>query len=183
MRQTEIEDSAHLTLDSLAARVSHDPRLNGPEFRPLRKDLLHSALGHWDEAIRIDTAPRGTPGARTPFYRRQRALCLARFGEHEAAASEAKALGTETSVEEGSGEAAYDLSRVYSVCSGAARDDPSLAAAYADRAMEFLRAADRTGHFKSATLAVPLGEDPDFAPLQPREDFREWLRTLKVKAR
>src|SRR5207302_2004099 len=93
------------TLDGMSAQVGQDPRLDGPEFQPLRRELLQKALAFWEKAMRIDADAMGEPGWRTHFYRLQRALCLARLGKHQQASEEAGKLWATT--KERSGEAEY----------------------------------------------------------------------------
>jgi serine/threonine-protein kinase len=181
IRHNELETSARATLDRMAARLVHDPRLNHPELQPLRGELLGEALGFWDEAIEHDTKPGRTPGGRASVYRRQRAICLAQLGEHAPAAAEAASLGTETKENERSGDVAYDLARVYALCAAASRDDRGLAKHYADRSMEFLGVATRADVDKNFDLASLLNHHPDFDALRAREDFRELIRAVEAK--
>jgi serine/threonine-protein kinase len=109
----ELDREVRATLDQVASRVSHDPRLSGKELQPLRADLLQRVMAFWDKALAIDAAPKSGPGWRSHFYRAQRAICLARLGEHRQAAEEAEGLWATTN--ERSAEAAYDLARAYSL--------------------------------------------------------------------
>jgi hypothetical protein len=183
IRHDELETSVRATMDRISARIAHDSRLDGPELQPLRGDLLAETLAFWDGAIAFETKPGRAPGGRLGLYRRQRAICLARLGDHSRAASEAEIVGADTKEWDRSAAAAYDLARVYALCAAAARNDPAQSNEYAESALEFLEKAARAGYFERSAPAESPGKDPDFDSLQPREDFHQWLRESEAKSR
>jgi hypothetical protein len=139
----------------------------------LRKELLQTSLAFWDELLTIDSksAPKGVPGPRNSDYRRHRALCLARLGEHEHAAAEAEALWANPLTRDG--EMAYDLARVYGLSAAAAMEsnERELAERYADQAMTILHMAATAGFFEKDP--ENLASEPAFVPLQTAQGLQE----------
>ncbi len=179
IRFSELEQSARSTLDNLANQVAHHPQLNDTSLRPLRENLMRETIEFWDRAIKLDATGPTSQGARTPFYRRQRALYLARLGEYEDAAAEAAALSKND--EETSGEVAYELARIYSLCTSAAGDNRRLVETYSEQALALLRKAAHSGYLKNSTGIESPDSDPDFAPLKSRTDFLELTRESEDK--
>jgi serine/threonine protein kinase len=182
-QQSELHESIVATLDGMVTQADQDPRYQGPEFQPFRNDLLKKAIRFWDQAIQHDADSRGQHSYLTHYYRVERALCLARLGEHEQAAAEAKNLWATS--KEPPVKTAYHLSRIYALCALAARDDRELADQYADQAMDLLRRADDEGYFEKANAAnaKALAEERDLASLASRPDFRKLLQEVKAKHR
>ncbi len=161
------------------SRAGQNPRLSGEEFAPLRQELLECSLEYWDEAIRIESTRGGMPGGHASFYRRQRALCLARAGRHEQAAADAVALWTPS--RERSGELAFDLARIYALCAAASKDNDELAETYSRRAVDYLSKAAATGHFKDASNSDRLVSDADLALLRSRDDWNALIRSATLQ--
>jgi serine/threonine protein kinase len=177
-QRDELHESIVATLDGMVREVAHDPRNQDPESQLLRKALLKKAIRFWDQAIQRDTDSAGKRSYRSHYYRIERALCLARLGEHEKAAAEAKDLW-ETS-KEPPGKTAYHLSRIYALCALAARDNSEVVNQYADQAMQLLRQADAERYLDQANAAHAwaLAEERDLAPLRSRQDFRQLLEKM-----
>jgi eukaryotic-like serine/threonine-protein kinase len=167
-------------LDRTAMQVGHDRRLDEPGLQPLRRELLQNALAFWNEAIGKDCSSPGGPSWRSDFYRVQRALCLARLGEHAQASLEAQKVWDSTMAKGAANVPAYDLARAFALCS-AARDNDALAEQYAERAVGLLRQAAAAGHFKDVARARRLGDEPDLASLRQRKAFRKLLREVESK--
>jgi len=163
----QFEDAACEALNRMAEQVSQDPRLDRPELYPVRKGLLQKSLDFWDRAVEIEVDPSGRPGLRNGFYRLQRALSLARSGNHQDAFDEAKDLPKDSRWMD---EWTYDLARVCALCAAEVEDDRDLFDRYVDCGLGFLRDAA-----KQPALPPPQGEDPDFETLRSREEFRAIL--------
>jgi serine/threonine protein kinase len=109
-----------------------------------------------------------------------RAKTLAHLGKHKAAAGIAFRLDNPRL----SATQAISLARVYAVCAEAAGKDTALPAqrrkqaveANAARAVALLARASAAGSFKTAEQRKVLEEDPDFAALRARADFKKLLR-------
>jgi tetratricopeptide (TPR) repeat protein len=114
-----------------------------------------------------------------------RALARGYAGDHAAAAAAADAAAAGPDV---SGLTWYNLATAYSLAAAAAGKDGRLPAAdreklagdYAARAVALLRRAREAGYFQNAANVEPLVSDADYAPLRPRQDFRELLAALRA---
>src|SRR5262249_49855240 len=148
IRLDTFEGRAGAAMEHIGDKLGQDSRWNGPGLQPLRADLLREAVRFWDEAIEIDKFANGAPGKRTPFYLRKPSVCLARLGEHERASKEVEQAMNLAG--QPAGEAIYDFSQVYALCSSAAKDNGELAERYANRAMQLLQMADKMGFFDEA---------------------------------
>jgi tetratricopeptide (TPR) repeat protein len=138
------------------------------------------ALKDWDLALAQDQ------GSGNTWLQIGKSWTLAHQGEHSRAAAAASA---------GAANAAhlpyhfYELACVYSLAAGAASKDKKLAeaerkkqaAAYAARAMEWLRKAHRDGLFKTPALRKKLKNDTDLDALRKRADFQKLLKELDEK--
>jgi tetratricopeptide (TPR) repeat protein len=134
------------------------------------------ALKDWDRALALDPV-----AADQPFFPRNRALSLARGGEHAKAVAEANALAELKDVDRGT---LYDLACVCAVASAAVRDAKSpgadvvqLAEEYAARAVELLRQAVAKGYKEAAHMK----KDKDLDALRDREDFKRLVAELETK--
>jgi hypothetical protein len=121
---------------------------------------------------------------RAMLYLRQFATGLSQadvqLGDHAEAARTMDELARHPKA---SAEDAYVAACGHGVCAGLAEKDERLAAerrkeaarAYADRGLALLREAVKRG-FKDARR---LKEDPDLAPLRPREEFKKLLAEVE----
>jgi tetratricopeptide (TPR) repeat protein len=113
----------------------------------------------------LASVPDGFPYA--PSLRLHRTYYTARLGDHARAAREAEALA---------GEAEFDpaakatLAAVYALSAGAAQpDDPDASRRYAERALDWLRAAVSAG----ALTPEKAVADPDFVGLRDHPEFQK----------
>jgi tRNA A-37 threonylcarbamoyl transferase component Bud32/tetratricopeptide (TPR) repeat protein len=171
-------------LDQMAAHPHAGPPAN-PDTQKVRKQFLEQFLALWDEAIRMDNeAHGGEPGWRSHFYQLQRALCLARLGEHQQASDEASRV-EKAAISKGDWskreldlKKRYELARVYALCATLTHEHREIAQEYAERAMTHLRGLAAAGYFKDIARAERLSEDRDFDFLRPRDAFGELLREI-----
>jgi serine/threonine-protein kinase len=126
------------------------------------------AARDWGRAIELDEGPD------RPLCLLQRAISLARAGDHAQAVSEANALAEAKDVNAGT---LYDLACVCSLSSAAAKNDAQLAERYAARAVDLLRQAVTNG-WKDVEH---LKKDTDLDPLRSRDDYRKLLKELEEK--
>jgi serine/threonine-protein kinase len=169
-RLRETRDSAHDVLSWATTQIGQSQELNQPDLQALRKDLLQKALTHWDRAVELaQVIDRDS-------FRLQRAICLARAGEHARAVDEAKDLPRDKE----SGEQLHCFARVYALAAMAVKDDPQRSTHYADRAMENLLQARAAGFFKDREAVEKL-RHPDLDPLRSRDDFVKLLQEVQAK--
>jgi hypothetical protein len=184
----QFDKSVRTSLDQMAARVGDDPRLDRPDSRLVRKEILLHLLAFWNDAIENDVKGPGGPGWRTDFLHLQRALCLVRLGDVEQAAEIANsvdsALPSRESLVKSEFDPAkrYDLARVYALCATASKDTGALAEQYCERAIKHLRAAAEDRYFKETAQAQRCLEERAFDFLRPREDFRKLLGEIEAKS-
>ena len=175
-RQIKFEDA----LAGLARRIAESPG-NGPEA------VWNEMLEFWDRTIEADDDRHGRsfrpPGhadspwdrmsdpafsaGRGDFYRLQRALCLARLGDHDAAFQQAQVLERRTSQQD---QHLPDLVRLYAISAAKASAQSGSDKFYRDAAMAHLRNA--------AALAEtpPLeADDPELSVLRSEPDFHSLL--------
>jgi tetratricopeptide (TPR) repeat protein len=108
------------------------------------------------------------------------AEALGRSGDHERAAAETDSLAAPGP----SSETLYGMARILSICTVAAKDQPALAAGYANRVIDVLRRSQVAGFFDNAANVARLRQDSTFDPLRDRDDFRQFvteLSTIKVE--
>jgi serine/threonine protein kinase len=127
-------------------------------------------------------------GMNRDFPRSQRAVALARRGEHAKAVAEAEALARGDGV---SGETLFGVARAHAVAATAARKDAKLAAErrmelsdrYDRQAVEMLRRAKQAGWFDMASRREAVVSDGDFIQLAARADFKALLAELQDSPR
>jgi tetratricopeptide (TPR) repeat protein len=156
-----------------------------PLFHSGRAEVLTAlgrhaeALADWDRALESASA-EGREG-----FRIDRALTLARMGDHARATAEvAGVAGVSASPRN-----LYNAACVYAVSSSAVQDrdrSPSereaTAAGYAARAVAMLDRARRAGYFADAAKLAGLVSDPDLRLLRSTSVFRELLMDLAFPA-
>ena len=181
----EFDTLVRTKLDQIAADFGAGRRAN-PDTQEARREFLVQLLALWDEAIRMDTgADHGKPGWRSDFYRLQRALCLARLGDHQQAAQEAikvesTATGRGPWLKSGfDPDKRYDLARVYALCAELTSDKGQKTQEYVDRAMTHLRELAEADYFTKAARAHWLRDNRDFQFLRSRDDFRKLLHEVE----
>jgi serine/threonine-protein kinase len=133
-----------------------------------RLDRHAEAAQDWGRALELDDGP-----ARL-FFRLQRALSLARAGDHAQAVAEANAVAGLQGVP---APGLYDLACVCALASAAVKGDAKLADRYAARAVELLRQAVAKGYRD----VEHVQKDPDLGLLRGREDFQKQLKDLEAK--
>jgi serine/threonine-protein kinase len=122
------------------------------------------AARDWHRALELDNGPD------RPYFRLQRAVSLARAGDHAQAFSEANALAEVTDV---NALTLYNAACVCSLASAAVKNDDR----YAARAVELLRQAVAKGYKD----VEHLKKDPDLDSLRGRDDFKQLLKDLEAK--
>jgi tetratricopeptide (TPR) repeat protein len=139
-----------------------------------RLGLWAEAVKDWDRVVELDDAP-------DRWKRRvDRALALARAGEHARAAAEADVLAADPAVSTGG---LVNLAVAYAVAVEAARKDgrlPSseraaLAERYGPRAVALLNQLRTRNYFQDMAHVLALFVDTDLQPLRSRDDFRKLL--------
>jgi serine/threonine protein kinase/tetratricopeptide (TPR) repeat protein len=139
------------------------------------------ALQDWERALALAKPPvRDT-------VRIQRALTLARVGQHFQAAAEADARAKQASL---AGQDIYDLASVYALATAAVRKDNRLTQAvqqtradqYATRALELLAKAHAANYFKDPAAVESLRKNKDLDPLRLHADFRRFLADMEARA-
>jgi serine/threonine protein kinase/tetratricopeptide (TPR) repeat protein len=134
-------------------------------------------LAEWDLALGLDTWTSGQE------MRLQRALALARLGQHAEAAKECDALAGGKNLP---GPTLFTLAQAYASAAGAVRSGPALPPAdqealrerYAGRATALLGEAEAAGYFKAPGPLNDLRTSPDFKALGTREDFKGFVARL-----
>jgi eukaryotic-like serine/threonine-protein kinase len=127
------------------------------------------AIKDWDRAIELFDG-------KEPSIRLQRAVSLARAGEHARATAEADALADSKDVTIAT---LYDAACIHALSSAAARQDAKQADRYAARAVALLLRAIQKGW----NDAEHIGKDSDLDPLRQRDDFQKLIRDLEEKVR
>jgi hypothetical protein len=170
-------------LADLGRRLA-EPTGNGPEARAA---VWKEMLVFWDRRIAADNEQYGRPGTppgyagspwdrlgadhpsegRGDFYRLQRALCLARLGEHDAAFQEAQELERPSSQ---LARQRSEMVRLYALCAAKVQTEPGSAGLYLDAAIAHLRNAARDAD------TPPLdADDPELAALRSEPEFTRLL--------
>ncbi len=174
-----------MLVESYVAQQSGSPNKETSEY----DELLNSIQAYYDTLIANSLDERGYPTAHSHVYRRQRAISLARFGDHETAFAEVIALAQpETLTSE---EWLFDLARACALCAQEAKDKPELAHGYALQGINFInklveidrqeRAAEErkqelgivanTMTTAAAGFLVAVRSEPDFEFLRSRPEF------------
>jgi tetratricopeptide (TPR) repeat protein len=126
------------------------------------------ALADWDRALKLN------PWTARHEIRLQRALTLARLGDHAQAAAEAEALGPRKGLR---GEVLYTFARVYAVAASKASADQAFSQKYALRGVDALALAKHAGYFEEPGAHERLQRDADFEMLRGRKEFNELFAT------
>jgi tetratricopeptide (TPR) repeat protein len=144
-----------------------------------------NAVAEVEKALEtIRSAPPGTVAAnQTIALQVEKAIILARSGNHASALAEAEAL---TVVEP---TAMYNMACVHAICSKSIHDDQTWpnadrdkrSDAQAEKAMELLRSLHGGGYFKNPMRIRELMQDPDLDPLRQRPDFRKFIEDFSAK--
>jgi serine/threonine protein kinase/tetratricopeptide (TPR) repeat protein len=131
------------------------------------RNQFAEAIKDWDAAIAVAEQDR-RPGLR---LRRTRTLVAA--GQPDKAASEVKELVVATKADSETLDAA---ARVLALAAGKA--DATSANGYAAEAVALLRRAQSAGHYRQKGARDELQNDPDFAALRGRDDFRGLVKEV-----
>src|SRR5262249_35471056 len=123
-----------------------------------------------DRAIALDQGPG------RPRLRLQKAVTLARAGDHAQAAAETDAL---TGDAQTPGATLYHAARVYGIAMTAVKEDAQLQERYAAKALALLRRLQAAGAFNDGRVVELLRQDPDFEALRQRPEFQKLLAELK----
>jgi tetratricopeptide (TPR) repeat protein len=177
-------------LDTVQALLKQEPR-----YAPAQLLLLHAhggrayaferlsrfkeAVPEWDRVVELEDRP-----SHKPFRRSERAVTLARTGDHLRAAAEAEELTAKGPV---TNEVLYNAACAYSVAVAAALQDEQLTPTqrkmfgekYAVRGIALLSRLRTTGFFKTTGYIKQVQEDADFEPLRRRPDCQQLLRDIE----
>jgi tetratricopeptide (TPR) repeat protein len=146
------------------------------------------ALARFDKSIEVmeELLGKGFLRARPALLdaRVNRAITLAKKGDHARATGEAEAVARQKDLQ---GILLYNLACAFSRASAAAERDPDLSATermhlrvlYADRAVDLLRQAIDKGYGHLAVMRV----DADLEPLRTRADFKKLLADVEKKSK
>jgi serine/threonine-protein kinase len=146
-------------------------------------------LGRYAEAVQnLDRALTFYRGHAHPEFRLDRAVALARAGDHGRATAEAIDLARDTSL---AAKVLFRLASVFSLSAAAARQDVKLTRSdrnrlgdeFAGRAMDLLARMRTAADFKPANFLKDLRLDKDFEPVRVRADFQKLLREVEMQAR
>jgi tetratricopeptide (TPR) repeat protein len=179
------------SIATLEAAHGRDPRqANLPRFLTVAHEerartftLLarHTeALQDWDSVLEYER------GLLRPWFKMQRALTLARLGDHSRATAEASALVQGFAQHSHSGQRlCLEAARVYCVAAGRAKDDQKLSPedrlllieVYGASAIELLRRVVQDGN-KDVAQAT---QNKDFELVRSRADFRNLIAELQKK--
>jgi tetratricopeptide (TPR) repeat protein len=164
-----LADEPRLAIARRLLRNTHSGR--AAALSNLRR--YHEAIQDWDRAIELDD------GTRRLVFRLQRALTLARAGDHARAAAEADTLASPKDV---TPDTLYQLACVYAVAMAAAKEESTSAERYAVHALELLTRVRGAGGFRDTANRDLLKQDDDLNPLRSREDFKALLADLDKPA-
>jgi serine/threonine-protein kinase len=124
------------------------------------------AVIDWDRVVDLEKGSKAET-------RLQRAVVLARAGEHGRAVKEADFLA---GLPDPPAEALYTLARVWAL---AAAGVPSKKDEYAKQALRQLQQAERGGFFKDQQRLADLKKDQDFKSLQTNPEFAAFVKSLE----
>jgi serine/threonine protein kinase/Tfp pilus assembly protein PilF len=139
-----------------------------------RARAFHGLQRHAEAAKDFDRAIELDEGPNRLTIRQERAVNLAKAGDH---AQATRAANEVAAAKEVAGPALYDAACVFSLASGAVKDDAKLKERYATRAMELLVQAVENGFQDVAHMK----KDTDIDALRQREDFQKLIRELEAK--
>jgi tetratricopeptide (TPR) repeat protein/tRNA A-37 threonylcarbamoyl transferase component Bud32 len=108
--------------------------------------------------------------------RAHRTVCLAHAGQYGPAVQEAEELAREKEL---AGNSLCDLAHTFALAAAVAKDDNDLAERYAARAVELLVRARDKGGLDRTFSRQEVEQDPDFAALGRRDDFKKLIADLK----
>ncbi len=151
-----VEAKQHLSNSHWGRALAYDQLKKHPE-----------AAKDWDKAIELSSAPE------QPRCRGSRAMSRLQAGLVAEAAVDVEEL---TKASKWSAGQWYDFACVFAVASGKIADKKL---EYADRAMELLHRAVKTGYKDGAHMK----KDTDLDPLRGREDFKKLLEELEAKSK
>jgi serine/threonine protein kinase/tetratricopeptide (TPR) repeat protein len=140
------------------------------------------SLADWDRALGLDDGSEGD------HIRLDRAIALARAGDHARALAQADPPARSRTIPPA--ERSYKLACVFARAAAAIRDDAKLppadraarAETFAARAVEQLVQARHAGFFDNPANLAELRKDPDLDTLRARRDFRMVLMDLAFPA-
>ncbi len=184
-RSRDFVSAAEEAFDKITSQLNREESLNLATFQPIRNALFDESIQFWNRAIELDRRLTGTnTGRRTAIYRRNRALCFARMGNHQMAIKEVNELGNDQRTM--TGEAVFDLARICAVCASAVTSDVKLSERYAEHAFDFLKQAHEMGFFMDPATELGalspidrLRQDPDIDFLRQRNDFRNLISEIE----
>jgi serine/threonine-protein kinase len=149
-------------------------RVHAGRALALNQQRLYSeAVKEWDLALKDG----GSPSQNS--WQMQKALTMARAGDHAGAASEATLLVKKLPA---NGGVLYDAACVYALAAASAKQpaDRVMAEGYAASAMKFLLEAQSAGYFKSLANRDRLQKDSDLVVLQTREEFKRLAGSVEL---
>jgi serine/threonine protein kinase len=127
------------------------------------------AVADQDRAIELDEGPS------RPRMRVERAVFLVQAGEHARAAAEAEAVAGLPDIPP---EGLVGCARILCFCADRDKADTALQKQYADRALAVLTKAVTAGYANAGYLKT----NPDWAVLQPRDDFKHLVSDLEKRS-
>jgi tetratricopeptide (TPR) repeat protein len=166
-------------------KLRAEKRLSPPAQQALRHAYWKRAetrtqLGQYEQALRDWALTMElTVAADQSWFRLQRALALARSGDHVRAVAEADPLRKDNS---SSADNLYQLACIYAVSAAAVKnampapaDAQQLADEYGGRAMELLERLKDLGFFQNRTNVERLNQDGDWQAVRGRDRFQKLL--------
>jgi serine/threonine-protein kinase len=169
---------------TLAPVLQRDPRsadarnqLSSAHWKRAQASMLlgrHAeALRDWERVLELEAGP--TRG----WVRLQRAVTLARLGDHAKATAEVAELLASKGLGGHFGNLfLYDAARVFARSTAVVRE-AKLREQYAVQAVQFLKQAQAAGQFNSRTSIEGMKKDHDFQPILRRPDFQKLLADLE----
>ena len=97
----------------MTKHLFHDDGFNQEAVQQGRNALLAKSIEFWTHAVQIQQASPEKQSWRAIDYRRLRAMCYARLGNHEMAFDEVKELSNESNL---TGQTLLDFARICAVC-------------------------------------------------------------------
>ena len=189
----DFETNMSLLVNRLGQHVRHEPKLRETELTSIRSDIMQMVIGVWEQAIEDDRRPNGELGPYSTYFRRQKALAMARVGDHDSAYAEMIELENDPHKNsEDAIELSLDFARICSLCGESAKDDSECFDKYVQRGIFHLHElvaavnearsiAQNRSKMGIADITEEefdpsiLSKDPDLGCLRSRDEFDFFL--------
>ncbi len=178
-RHVQFDEMVRNVLEDMTKHLFHDEEFNKEAVQPIRNALISETIAFWTDAIQIHRTGPDYEGWRALVYRRYRAMCNARVGNHERAFDEVTELSEKENL---TGQEFLDFARICTVCALSAEADERLKEKYVSSAIAFLQDASAMDYFeepaaKSGVLSPleQLQQDEDLDLLRERSDFQNLI--------